>query len=354
MKILVCGNMGYVGPVVCKHLKLRFPHAFISGFDSGFFAPYITTTGRLGDTYCDQQLYGDIRTISPDVVADFDTLVVLSAISNDPMGMKFATVTDQINKVATIKIIERFLAGKGKTVVFASSCSIYGNAGSVWKKENDQLNPLTEYAKSKVAVEEFLQSTNFKKASKGTSLRFATACGMSDRLRLDLALNDFVASSILANEIKILSDGSPLRPLINVQDMARAVEWAIVREASESDSYLAVNVGSNDGNYSVLELAEAVKVKLPEVEIDIDRNKQPDKRSYKVCFDLFEDLAPDHQPQIDLEKTIDELVVGINKIKDFIGINFRSSTLFRLNVLNNNIKNDLLTADLFWNESKRD
>lgn len=353
MKILVCGNLGYVGPTVCKHLKLRFPNAFISGFDSGFFAPYITTTGRLGDTYCDQQLYGDIRTISPDVVAGFDTLVVLSAISNDPMGMKFATVTDQINKVATINVIELFLAGgKGKTVVFASSCSMYGNGGSEWKKENDQLNPLTEYAKSKLAVEEFLQGTDFTKGSKATSLRFATACGMSDRLRLDLVLNDFVASSILTNKITILSDGSPLRPLINVQDMARAVEWAIVREASESDSYLAVNVGSNSGNFRVLELAEAVKIKLPEVEIDIDRNRQPDKRSYKVCFDLFEELAPNHQPQIGLEKTIEELVLGISKFKDLIGLNFRSSTLFRLNALNINIKNDVLTDDLFWTKSK--
>lgn len=348
MKILICGNLGYVGPVVSRHLKLKFPRSELTGLDTGYFSSRISQFGRMGDTYCDVQLYKDIRDVSESFFHQFDSVVVLSAISNDPMGNKFESVTNEINYLAVKKFIESFGALPNKRLVFASSCSMYGSADGNAKSEFDDLNPLTAYAKSKVAVEKVLEKCQLGSGTTVTSLRFATACGMSDRLRLDLVLNDFVASALINNKIDILSDGSPWRPLINVKDMARAIEWAILRDECVGTAYLAVNTGSNSWNYKVHELAEAVADKIPNCDVSINTDAPVDKRSYKVNFDLYESLAPNHLPALTLSDTIDELVVGISEIKHLISGDFRSSDFMRLHILESHLNSMRLSNDLRW------
>jgi len=348
MKILICGNLGYVGPVVCKHLKLAFPESELTGLDTGYFSSRISQFGRMGDTYCDVQVYKDIRDVSDEFFCKFDSIVVLSAISNDPMGNKFEKVTNEINYLAVRKLIECFVTLPNKRLIFASSCSMYGSSDGNAKREFDDLNPLTAYAKSKVAVEKFLEKSQLGRGTTATSLRFATACGMSDRLRLDLVLNDFVASALINNKVDILSDGSPWRPLINVKDMSRAIEWAILRDESIKAPYLAINTGSNSWNYKVSEIAEAVADKIPHCEVTINTAAPPDKRSYKVNFDLYEALAPNHQPTHTLQNTIDELVVGITEIKHLIKEDFRSSDFMRLHILESHLESKRLSNDLRW------
>ena len=216
MKILVIGNLGYIGPIVCKYLKTTLSGCEIVGLDTGYFSSCITQSGRLGDTYCDQQIFKDIREVDISICNSFDTLVLLSAISNDPKSNNFEKVTDEINHLAVAKLVSSFGALSDKRIVFASSCSIYGAAGVNSSKERDNVNPLTAYARSKVAVEKVLENVQFAPGTMATSLRFATACGMSDRLRLDLVLNDFVASAIVNKKVVVLGNGSPWRPLINV------------------------------------------------------------------------------------------------------------------------------------------
>ena len=173
---------------------------------------------------------------------------------------------------------------------------------SVWEREPmerlaaDEVNPLTAYACSKVATERGLAGMNAGGITI-TCLRFGTACGMSDRLRLDLVLNDFVACAITTGEISVLSDGTPWRPLIDVSDMARAIEWAIGRDPSAGGEILSVNAGSDAGNYQVKDLAEAVATAVPGTRVSINRQAPPDKRSYRVDFSLFQRLAPEHQPR---------------------------------------------------------
>ena len=347
MKILICGNLGYVGPEVCKHLKKTFPKSELTGLDTGYFSSRISQFGRMGDTYCDCQIYKDIRDVKEDFFKDFDSIIILSAISNDPMGNRFEEVTNEINFLAVKKLIESFISLPNKKLVFASSCSMYGNADGNSKSENDKLNPLTAYAKSKVSVEKTLEKSNFGTNTSATSLRFATACGMSDRLRLDLVLNDFVASALINKKIEILSDGTPWRPLINVKDMCRAIEWAILRDYKDS-SYLAINTGSNKWNYQVSEIAEAVAEKVSNCELSINKKATPDKRSYKVNFELFESLAPNHQPIYSLEETIEDLIVGISEIKHLIKTDFRSSDFMRLHILEDHLKNKRLSEKLRW------
>src|SRR6185312_14717249 len=131
------------------------------------------------------------------------------------------------------------------------------------------LNPLTAYARSKVAMENALRSGNSGRMT-ATCLRFATACGMSARLRLDLVLNDFVAGALTAGKITVLSDGTPWRPLIDVSDMARAIEWAIGRSSEHGGRFLVVNAGNQTGNYQVRELAEVVSTELPGTKVSIN------------------------------------------------------------------------------------
>ena len=348
MKVLICGMLGYIGPTVCKHLKTVSPSIELVGLDTGFFSSYVTQFERLGETYCDVQIYKDIRDVNEDYFNGFDAVIVLSAISNDPMGNKFETVTNEINYLSVKKLIENFLQRPNKRLVFASSCSMYGSAGDDAKCETDEINPLTAYAKSKVALEKALQLIPLGENTTATSLRFATACGMSDRLRLDLVLNDFVASALINRKVEILSDGSPWRPLINVKDMARAIEWAITRNKDIISQYLAVNVGCNGWNYTVKELAEAVANKVEGCNISVNPNAVPDKRSYKVNFDLFKKIAPEHQPIFTLEDTIDELIDGIGNIQHIMNADFRSSNFIRLYTLDEHIKSKRLSEDLRW------
>ena len=223
---------------------------------------------------------------------------------------------------------------------------MYGFAEGGPRKESDQLNPLTAYARSKVATEKGLAELDPGK-SVITSLRFSTACGMSDRLRLDLVLNDFVAGAVSSKRITVLSDGSPWRPLIEVRDMARAVEWALVREADQGGRYVAVNVGSTAWTYQVKELAEAVARAVPGTEVSINAQAPPDKRSYKVDFSLYESFAPAHQPVINLERAIDDLRAGLERMA-FSDANFRSSQAMRLKVLEKLIGEGKLTEQLRW------
>jgi nucleoside-diphosphate-sugar epimerase len=236
--------------------------------------------------------------------------------------------------------------------VFASSCSVYGFADSGARTESSEVNPLTEYARSKVMTElalAELADENFR----ATCLRFATACGMSDRLRLDLVLNDFVASALSTGHITVLSDGTPWRPLINVRDMARAIEWAVSRDLQSGGPHLIVNAGSNHWNYQIRDLATAVAEAIPGTEVNINQQAPPDKRSYRVDFSLFSALAPEHVPETGLEETVLGLRAGLEAMR-FNDAGFRDSSLSRLKVLNELRSSGFLNDALEWQRPDAD
>jgi len=346
MRILITGNMGYVGPCLVKHLRSSFPDVELIGVDMGYFANCLTNKEIFPECRVDLQYFADVRYLPADTLKGVEAIVHLSAISNDPMSNIFEQATYDINYQASSELAAKAKQVGIKTFVFASSCSMYGFATEEAKTEQSSLNPLTAYAKSKVLTEKKLKEIA-NKDFLVTSLRFATACGMSDRLRLDLVLNDFVAGALASKKITILSDGTPWRPLINVKDMARAIDWAIQREQTSGESFLAVNVGSNDWNYQVRDLAEAVARVIPGVEVAINKDAQPDKRSYRVNFGLFRQLAPDFQPAVDLTTTIEELRDGLKALK-FRKKNFRNSNFIRLEVLRSLCKKGLLNDNLEW------
>tara|TARA_Y100001980_G_C14544680_1_gene323894 strand:- start:910 stop:2022 length:1113 start_codon:yes stop_codon:yes gene_type:complete len=351
MRVLITGNLGYVGSEVVKYFRKKYPGIFLAGYDTAFFKNLITSKELSIDRSIDIQYYGDVRQFNFEILSDYDFIIHLAAISNDPMGFKFKKVTKDINYSFSIELAKAAVSKGIKKFVFASSCSVYGSAGNSSRTEKSKLNPLTDYAISKVNTEKALL-----KIDKGdtifTCLRLATACGMSDRLRLDLVLNDFVASAFLNNHIKILSDGSPLRPLINVQDMCRAFDWGVGREIDKGGQILICNAGSNDWNFSVKELALSVQSHFNSCEVDINTKAEPDKRSYRVNFDLFKNLAgKEFIPIKNLDDTITDLKAGLNEI-GFNQKDFRNSNFMRLNVLQGLISSNRIDKQLYWNNNE--
>jgi nucleoside-diphosphate-sugar epimerase len=351
MKILITGHLGYVGPWVTRQLRERYPNADLVGMDIGYFAHCLTGAHRAPEALLDSQYFVDVRTCPRELLSGVDAVVHLAAISNDPIGNVYEDVTLDVNCRAGVELARKAKAAGVRSFVFASSCSVYGSADDRPRTERAELSPLTAYAKSKVLTEQGLRelaASDFRV----TCLRFATACGMSDRLRLDLVLNDFVASAISTGRITVLSDGTPWRPLINVKDMARAIEWAIGREPGAGGDCLVVNTGADGWNYQVHELADVVAEAIPGTEVSINRQAPPDKRSYRVDFSLFRAMAPGHQPQADLLGTVDALRAGLQAM-DFKDPDFRSSSLMRLRVIADLTSRGLLSQTLEWTDKHR-
>lgn len=348
MKILITGNMGYVGPCVVRQLRASYPDAMLIGLDTGYFSHCLTNAEILPECRVDVQHFADVRFFPEYLLSGLDAVVHLAAISNDTMGNMFEDVTMEVNYRASVELARKAKKAGTKSFVFASSCSIYGFAEEGPRSETSAVNPLTTYAKSKVLAERDLAQLA-DSSFRVTSLRFATACGMSERLRLDLVLNDFTASAVASKKIAVLSDGTPWRPLIHVKDMARAFDWAISREGDPNGDFLVVNAGSNEWNYQIRGLAEAVARVIPNVEVSINRQAQPDKRSYRVDFSLFKRLAPDHQPKMDLVSTIAELQSGLKAMR-FQSADFRNSQFMRLRVLQDFRERGLLTERLEWTD----
>jgi len=348
MKILITGNLGYVGPGVIREFRQHYPDAILTGFDIGYFSQYVTSRNIIPDSGLNTQYYGDVRKFPENLLEGVNTVIGLAAISNDPIGNRYEEPTLDINCKAIVEIAQKAKALGVKKFIFASSCSVYGSAEDEPRTEDSSLNPLTAYAKSKINAEIGLRPLADKNFQV-TCLRFATACGMSDRLRLDLVLNDFVAGAITNKEINILSDGTPWRPLIHVLDMARAMRWAHERNGNTGGDFVVLNAGSNAWNYQVKELANMVQGIMPEVKVSINKDAEPDKRSYRVNFDLFEKLAPNHQPQYDLKAAVHGLINGL-KAMEFQDSNYRNSNLMRLNVIQNLVKAGTIDQSLFLNQ----
>lgn len=346
MKILITGNMGYIGPEVAGRLRTSYPQAVLIGYDTGFFAQHLTNAEIFPECRVDVQHFGDVREFSPALLDGVDAVVHLAAVSNDPMGNRFEEVTLDVNHRASVEIARHAKRAGVSSFVFASSCSVYGFAEEGARTERSAVNPLTAYAKSKVFTERDLGELS-DGTFRVTCLRFATACGMSPRLRLDLVLNDFVAGAIASGKITILSDGTPWRPLIDVKDMAAAIDWAISRDTASGGDFLVVNAGSDEWNYQVRDLAGAVARVMPGVDVSINRQAQPDKRSYRVDFGLYRSLAPRAYPVNDLERTVADLRDGLLAM-GFNDRDFRNSRFMRLKVLESLRSRGLIDAQLRW------
>ena len=337
MKILMVGGLGYLGPVISQIMRSSIKLDCLDVLDTGWFLDAAIEPKQYD---FDQVFIADKRDLTTAQLQKYDAIVDLAAVSNDPMGNDFQRATTEINAEAAVKLAQRSKLAGVKTFIFASSCSIYGTAGDMGRKEGDKKNPLTAYAHSKLKAEEGLEplsDNNFTVKA----LRFATACGWSPHFRADLVLNDFVLAAKLDGVINVLSDGTPWRPLIHVKDIGRAVAWACQTKIKGFEAY---NVGSNNWTLSIGELAERVS-EIMAVPFKILNSHGPDSRSYRVSFDKFEVAAQGWLPQQDLQSAVLEMV---DKLQPHFHQykNFREGNLMRLNVLREMTANGRLSKSL--------
>ena len=288
MRVLLTGHKGYIGSVAGP--MLRSAGHEVVGLDTDLYRQ--SNFGDGPETI--PEILKDLRNVTPDDLAGFNAVVHMAALSNDPLGNLDPRLTYDINHRASVDLARLAKNAGVERFVFASSCSTYGAAGDDFLNETSDLNPVTPYGKSKVLVERevaAMASDTFVP----TFMRNATAYGASPRLRLDIVLNDFVASAFTEGRILIKSDGTPWRPIVHIRDIIGAV-IAVLGAPVEAVHNQTFNVGRNDENFRIHELAEIVAETVPGCQIDYASGGGPDLRCYRVNFDKIRRLVPSFHP----------------------------------------------------------
>ena len=338
MKILVTGNLGYVGNVLTRMLlNQKFD---VIGCDVGFYPQ-----GFLGlENSKNKQIKKDIRNLSIEDLKGISAICHLAALSNDPLGEINPNSTEEINYKATIRLAKLAKEVGVEKFVFSSSCSSYGmNENTV--NEESELAPLTAYAKSKVNSEKEiskLSDSNFCT----TNLRSATAYGLSNSIRLDLVVNNLTCSAFTTNHVKLLSDGTAWRPLVHVEDMSNAFISVLNAKNSEVNNQ-AFNVGTNEDNYTVREIAQKVEQIVPNSSITYAENANKDLRSYKVDFSKIKQVLG-YETKWSLDKAIKE-IYDLLKIKKFTEEDFKDKKYYRVAYIKWLIENKKIDNNLFIN-----
>jgi nucleoside-diphosphate-sugar epimerase len=318
MKTFVTGHRGFIGAHLVDVLKQE-GHAVV-GCDLKLFEG--CNWEPLVDP--DFELIKDIRSIEAADLDGCDCVMHLAAISNDPMGELNAQLTFDINRDASIRLAKMAKQAGVPRFLFAGSCSIYGQGEKLDLDENDPLNPLTAYACSKIETEQAV-SELADASFTPVYLRNATAYGHSPMLRIDLVVNNLLASAMSYGEIRIQSDGSPWRPLIHCRDIARAFA-AFAQAPREAVHGQAVNVGGNKENYQVRDVGDQVQRLIPTAKVVYTGEVGADPRNYRVNFDKLSQVLPNFRLQYNLASGMEELhramvEHGFSK-KDFEGDQF--------------------------------
>jgi nucleoside-diphosphate-sugar epimerase len=263
----------------------------VIGFDSDLFrnCTYGNTLPKI------EEKIKDIRDVTIDDCRDIDAVIHLAALSNDPLGNINPNLTYEINYRSSVKIAQLAKEAGVSRYLFSSSCSTYGAAGDDMLTEGATFNPVTPYGKSKVLAEQEISKLADADFSP-TFLRNATAYGISPRHRFDIVLNNLVAWAYTKGLVYLKSDGTPWRPIIHIEDIARAF-IAALKAPKEKIYNQAFNVGINDENYRIRDLAEIVKKTVPDCRIQYAKDAGPDKRNYRVDFTKINKQLPEFQPK---------------------------------------------------------
>jgi nucleoside-diphosphate-sugar epimerase len=318
MKILVTGHRGYIGPHLVKLLK-EAGHQ-VTGVDIGYFDG--CSWEPLPEA--DREITADFRTLTEHDLDGFECICHLAAISNDPMGDLDEKLTYDTNRDGSIELARKAKKAGVPRFLFSGSCSVYGKGETLDLDENAKFNPVSAYAVSKVETERQvapLADKNFSPAF----LRNSTAYGHSPNLRIDLVANNLLACAVARGDIRIMSDGSPWRPLVHCKDIARA--FVLFAEAPrELIHNQAANIGANNQNYQVRDVGDAVQALVPQAKVVYTGEVGPDPRNYRVKFDKLYQLFPRFRLEYNLQTGLEELFRKYQEhrfsLKDFEGDQF--------------------------------
>ena len=339
MRVLVTGNKGYIGSVMVPVL-VAAGHE-VTGLDTNLYER--CSFGEWTDPT--PTIRKDVREVEASDLKGFDAVVHLAALSNDPLGNLDPALTYEINHGASVRIAQLAKSVGVTRFVFASSCSNYGAAGDAFMNEESTLNPVTPYGISKVKVEQDVSKLADSTFSP-TFLRCATAYGVSPLLRFDVVLNNLVAWAFTSGKIHMKSDGTPWRPIVHIEDISRAFAAALAapREVVHNQAF---NVGRTEENYRVREIADIVKLTVPDCVVEYAEGAGPDLRCYRADFTKIGKNLPQFKPQLTARRGAQQLYEAFKKVclklEDFEGPRYK-----RIDHIKQLMSTGLLDHSLRW------
>ena len=338
MRILVTGTEGYLGSLLAPELSLR-GHEVI-GLDTGYFKSGWLYRGTKRSVFTLDQ---DVRTVTREQLEGFDAVVHMGELSNDPLGNLLGEVTYDVNHQGSLRLATLAKAARVERFIHMSSCSVYGVADGV-VDETSPVNPQTAYADCKVLVERDVSALADDSFSP-TFMRNATAFGASPRMRFDIVLNNLSGLAHTTREISMTSDGTPWRPLVHAMDIGKAIRCALEapREAVHNEIF---NVGSNDQNYQVRDIAETVAAAFPGCTTSFGE-PGADNRSYKVNFDKIHDQLPGFSCDWSARRGAEQLAEIFSAV-DLDEATFTGRGHTRLEQLTYLLRTKQVDSDLMW------
>jgi len=340
--VLVTGSHGYIGSLLTP-LLVQAGYRVV-GLDTNYFDDAECVFKHL-DNGEHRFIKKDIRRVTAEDLRGIDAICHLAALSNDPLGALNEQLTLDVNLRASIKLAEAAHKAQVKRFLFSSSCSVYGKIGDQAIAEEAPLDPKTAYAVSKVEFEKFLLALADKHFC-AVSLRNATAYGSSPKLRLDLVLNNLAAHAFTRREIKLVSDGTPWRPMIHAEDIARLF-LAFLEAPAERVSGETVNCGRDEENFQIKDIAGIVQSQFKNARITYAEKSEQDSRTYRVSFSKLKKLVPNFTFKWTLKKSAGELR------QDFASFGLPHDALsmrnfIRLKQLEYLIAANRVDSNLFW------
>lgn len=342
MNVLVTGNRGYIGPILVEMLNEKSYN--VIGYDTDYYEGselWEFDKGR-------RQIRKDIRDVTVEDLEGIDYVIHMAGLSNDPLGEFDPKLTEAINYLGTMKLAHCAKEAGVKRFVYASSQSMYGisNVDSELDEDNSEKNPITAYAKTKWNAE-----CELKKMSSETfavvSFRPSTVFGVSPRLRCDIVFNNLVACAYTTGKIDIKSDGTPWRPVIHVRDVCSAFIAGIEAPLSLIDGQ-AFNVGFENGNFTVREIAMAAQKAVRGSKLIFTGEHGNDSRTYRVSFKKILSVLKDYyKPLWDLDRGGEELV-KMFKDTNFNEDDFRGRRCVRLAQLKYLVERKKLNSEMRW------
>ncbi len=338
MHILITGTEGYLGSLVAPELS-RLGHD-VTGLDTGYFKNGWLYRGTDRSVFTLDQ---DVRTVSMEQLRGFDAVVHMAELSNDPIGNLLGEVTYEVNHRGSVRLASLAKKAGVERFVHMSSCSVYGVADGV-VDETSPVNPQTAYAQCKTLVERDVSALADDSFSP-TFMRNATAFGASPRMRFDVVLNNLSGLAYTTGRIVMVSDGTPWRPLVHASDIGKAIRCAL--EAPRDVVHNQVfNVGSNEQNYRVREIAEKVASAFPGCSTSFGSPGE-DNRSYRVNFDKIHEQLPGFSCDWDADRGAAQLASVFSWI-DLDEATFTGRGHTRLAQLEHLLRVKQVDAELFW------
>lgn len=342
MKILVTGTEGYIGARLAPWLHARGHD--VAGLDTGLYRDGCLYLDPLGMPFGPRTIYKDLRTVAPADFEGFDAVVHLAELSNDPLGQNRPEITFKINHEGSVRIANAAREAGVRRFVYASSCSVYGVGSGEVLDETSPTNPQTAYAQCKVLVERDLAPMADDRFSV-VFLRNATAYGPSPRMRFDIVLNDLCALARTKKKIAMVSDGSPWRPIVHVEDICEAMRCAAEAPASAINGEV-FNVGQTSENFRIREIAQIVAQAFPGCEVSAGPPSE-DNRSYRVSFDKIAVKLPGFKARWTAQQGAQELSRLFERI-EFSPETYEFRAFTRLKQLKYLQRTGQIDDDLFW------